>query len=314
MKKYFFIINPGSNHGNSGNSLNTIREFMASKNIPFEYKETTTLDHAYELSRKANLEGHEVIVAVGGDGTINKVINGFYDSFGKRLSKAVLGVIHTGTSPDFCKSYGIPSDLKKALDTLLKGSKKQISIAKIEYLKADEKKAVYFACCASLGLGAHVAAYANSGVRKYFGDTLGTLISIIRSLAVYRSDDLVLVTDGKESEVKNNCITFIGKTTYIASGLKISNDLTADDRRLFVVSIRNVNLMNFIPVLNTLYSGKPVIPGDHISFEYAGIIQIKSLKSNSKIELDGDPLNAMPPCTVSVAEDNLEVITDEDEL
>ncbi|MCG2760669.1 MAG: acylglycerol kinase family protein [Candidatus Delongbacteria bacterium] len=84
--KYFFIINPGSKHGKGKKFLYRIKEEFDSKNITFGYKETVSLEDAYLLSKKANYEGYEIIVAVGGDGTINKVIAGFYDDTGKRIS------------------------------------------------------------------------------------------------------------------------------------------------------------------------------------------------------------------------------------
>lgn len=308
ISKYLFIVNPGSNHGKSKTYLNKIKNILRVKNIGFEYKITRSLNDAYLLSRKANLEGYKIIVSVGGDGTINKVINGFYDENGKRISKATLGVIHTGTSPDFCKSYGIPTDFEGALDSVLKECSKEISVAKIEYFSAEkEAKTGYFACCSSFGLGAEVAGNANSGIRKYLGDFAGTLVSIIRSIMFYRPSDIVVHLDKKDTVVKNNFNTFVGKTSYIASGMKVHHNLTDNDDRLYILSLKNINWKNFIPSLIAIYSGRTIKPNDHISFDYAETVKIIGSKRNTMIEFDGDPQGHLP-CSISIAEDKLEVI------
>ena len=108
-----------------------------------------------------------VIVAVGGDGTINRVLNGFYDERGNRISDASLGVLHTGTSPDFCKSYSIPCQLDQALDHAFRrlpekdpgredrpGAAARIRPStRSPFRTTVVFHARYFACCANIGLG-----------------------------------------------------------------------------------------------------------------------------------------------------------------
>ena len=105
--KYFFILNPGSCSGASEKSFAAIKHILKLRGIEYEYAVTKDLDEAYSLSAQSNRQGYDIIVAVGGDGTINRVINGFYNKEGRRISHAKLGIIYTGTSPDFCRSYNI---------------------------------------------------------------------------------------------------------------------------------------------------------------------------------------------------------------
>ena len=85
----------------------------------------STFDSMRALSRIANLNGTDVVVAVGGDGTINAVLNGFYDDTGKKISQSKFAVIYTGTSPDFCKSYDISLKHEEAIQSLVNGSVKK---------------------------------------------------------------------------------------------------------------------------------------------------------------------------------------------
>ncbi len=284
---------------------------LKQRNIDFEYRMTSSLEDAYLFSREANNNGFEVIVAVGGDGTINKVVNGFYDETGKRISNAKLGVIHTGTSPDFCRSYGIPIQSSLALETLLKGFTKEISVARIElHTQRQECKIRYFTCCASIGVGAQVAQTSNSGIRKYLGDALGTFASIIISLSGYRPSDIEILCDGRELAVEKNFNTFIGKTSFIASGMKVAHNLKDDDNRLYVLSMKKFNLLNIVPAIRAIYSGKPIQNNDYISFTYVKSIDILNDEINNRVEFDGDPQGFLP-CRISIAEDKLGLIANE---
>jgi diacylglycerol kinase (ATP) len=306
---YFFIINPGSNHHKNKHFVSVIETVLNKRNITFEYKITSTLEDAHIFSKEANEEGYEVIVAVGGDGTINKVLSGFYDERGKRISNAKLGVIHTGTSPDFCKSYGIPTKPISALKTLLNNFTKEISVAQIEFhTEKRERKIGYFACCANLGLGAQVAQNANSGIRKLLGDSLGTFVSILKSLINYKPTNMRIICDGKKRVIERHFNTFIGKTAFVASGMKVNHQLPSDDNRLYLLSLKKINFRNVLPALRAIYSGKPICNKYYISFEYIDSIEIMADDINNEIEFDGDPQGFLP-CKISVAKDKLELIT-----
>ena len=308
---YFFIINPGSNHYKEKQFFKVIETVLNKRNITFEYKFTSIIEDAYFFSKEANEKGYEVIVAVGGDGTINKVINGFYDEKGKRISQTKLGVIHTGTSPDFCKSYGIPNQPLLALETLLNNYSVEISVVQIDFrTKNQRRKTGYFVCCASIGLGAKVAENANSGIRKYLGDTLGTFVSILKSLINYKPSDMKIICDEKERVIVRNFNTFIGKTTFVASGIKVNHQLSIDDNRLYLLCLKKINFRNVLPALRAIYSGKPICNKDYISYEYIESIEIMNDEINNEIEFDGDPQGFLP-CKISVAIDKLEVITNE---
>lgn len=308
---YFFIINPGSRQNRGALFIPHLLTELNKQKISYEYRLTNSFDDAYQFSRYANESGYEVIVAIGGDGTINKVVNGFYNERGKRISKTKLGVIHTGTSPDFCKSYGIPTNPHLALETLLEGFVKEISVARIEYqTHSGESRTGYYTCCASFGIGAQVALVSNSGIRKYVGDVLGTFISILFCLCRYKPSNLSLICDDKKLIKSQNFNTFIGLTTFIASGMKVAHNLKFDDKRLYVLSMMNFSLLNIIPAIKTIYSGKPFANKDYVSFEYANSVYIMYDKVNNQIEFDGDPQGYLP-CRISIATEKLELITNE---
>lgn len=324
--RYFIIINPGSGGGKSKEKSKAILELLKRTNISFEYKLTESLEDAYTLSAEGNKRGYDVIVAVGGDGTINRVINGFYDSAGRRISGAKLGVIHTGTSPDLCKSYNIPLEIDKALAAVFVGKSKKISLGKITYatvydqelngqpipigklnIKNEKFQTGYFACCANIGLGAEVARSANSGIRRYLGDFAGTLISLIRTLLKYHPANFSVSVDGRQQVFEKVHNISVGKTTYIASGIKVNNELTFGDCRFYSLIIKDIDLFNWFGVLRKIYSGKRFANDHTMSLQYASSLEVYGNNRNPELEFDGDPRGFLP-CVIENAQDLLDLI------
>lgn len=318
--KYFLIMNPGSG-GGSKEKVQKILDIFHKKRVEFDYKLTDTLEDAYTLSVWGNKKGYDVIVAVGGDGTINRVINGFYDPLGRRISSSKLGVIHTGTSPDLCKSYNVPLDIEQALNTVLVGRSVKISLGKITYTSKYDKgwdglpllegnehvQTNYFACCANIGLGASVARNANSGIRNYIGDFAGTFVSLIKTLLKYQPNNFAVSFDGQKQVLVNGYNIAVGKTTYIASGIKVHNQLTLGDSRFYALIIKEIGFTNWANVIRKLYSGKRFANNKTMSLQYATLIEVYGNSRNPELEFDGDPRGFLP-CVIETAQDPLDLI------
>lgn len=319
--RYLLILNPGSRGGKSQARFQEIFDFFHKNNLDFDYKLTRSLEDAYTLSVQGNLKGYDVILAVGGDGTINRVIHGFYDDRGKRISQSKLAVLHTGTSPDFCKSYNLPLEIDQALNAVLAGKSMKIPIAKITYLSEydpsldgcplslthEKLQTSYFACCANMGLGASVARTANSGIRDTLGDFAGTFLSLIKTLLGYRPVNLSVSIDGEKQVFEKVYNLFVGKTTDIASGIKVKNTLSIEDNRFYTLTIKNLGFWSGVDAIRKLYRGKAFANNNTMSLQYAEKIEVYGSSSNNELEFDGDPRGFLP-CIIEPAQDPLEVI------
>ena len=320
--RYLLILNPGSRGGKSQANFERIFSFLQAHRAEFDYKLTKTPEDAYTFSAEGNKKGYDVIVAVGGDGTINRVLNGFYDSKGNRISKAKLAVIHTGTSPDFCKSYDLPLEIPQALRAVLEGNSIKIPVGKIMHMGEYDKRldgrplsldhvhlqTSYFACCANIGLGASVARGANSGIRDSIGDLAGTFVSLIKNLFAYQPVDVSICVDGKNQVYEKVYNIFIGKTTYIASGIKIKNKLLLNDSRFYTLVIKNIGPTNWLRVLRKLYRAEEFVNNNIMSMQYVQKIEVYGSGKNNELEFDGDPRGFLP-CMIESALDPLDVIS-----
>ncbi|MBN2143421.1 MAG: diacylglycerol kinase [Candidatus Aureabacteria bacterium] len=305
--KCFLILNPGSKNGKSRNSINRIINDLKNTNLSFDYKMTQTLKDACLFSKEANYsDKYDAVIAVGGDGTINQTLNGFYDDKGRRISKTKMGVIYTGTSPDFCRNYNIPVDPEKSIRTLLNQKSRFISIGRIE---CSSSESMYFSCAVNIGIGPELARSANSGIRAKLGDFFGTFYSLLKILYSFKPGEYEMTIDNNKQKLSGIYNISIGKGYNIASGIKVSNSLTDTSDNLYILKIQNLNIFNIPNVLYTVYSGGVITNNKYLELSYGKEITVSNLRTESEIEFDGDP-HGFLPCKIKTAEDKLELITD----
>ncbi|MBA4409316.1 MAG: diacylglycerol kinase family protein [Bacteroidota bacterium] len=316
MKDIFLIMNPGSHSGRSRQTFDKIIKLITQSGVDFEYHNTLDLDHATLLSRDANLKGYKTIVAVGGDGTINAVVNGFYTNDGHRISEAKFGVIYTGTSPDFNRSYDIPVNIDEAVDSILKGKYITIPVGMISFEPPDLTESMevmhqstvhYFVCCANIGLGAMLARKANGGIRRKLGDFWGTLLSLVGLLVRFKSVPVICEENGREISLSKLTNLSIGITPYIASGIQVPVHFTDQGKKFYRLIVQNLNLFCIVPLLRKVYSGKPFINSNYLSLDYSQQVQLSS-PQQVEVEADGDPVGFLP-CSISFAFDDLDLIS-----
>lgn len=304
MNKIFFIINPYSGNKRSQRFIPFLKSFMKDNNLSFDYAIIANPKLIKEQAKEANQKGYQIIVAVGGDGTINQVANGFFDQEGKLLSNSLLAAIHTGTSPDFCKSYKIPTNPKSAIKLLLNGNVQKIKVGKIDFYKDQSVK--IFLCATNIGIGANISQKVNLGIRKYLGDKLGTLIATLISLKNYQATDFNIIKQGKKIKITNLINLTIGITPFIASGIKVHNNYCIDNQ-FYCLTIKQLKIKQILPTLKILYRGKIIPKKNYLTIDYADNLIIEENKNNL-VECDGDYVGCLP-CKISFAKDYLKILS-----
>ncbi len=113
--------------------------------------------------------------------------------------------------------------------------------------------------------------------------------------------------DGKEKILEGVYNISVGKTFYIASGLKVCNELQPQDSRFYVLAVRNLSWKNVWPVLRAVYSGRPIASSACLSLEYAREVSFSFSTPQTEVEFDGDPAGWCP-CQIEMAPDSLDLI------
>lgn len=285
--KMRLIMNPGSRSGRGRKLWSFWDSSLKARGIDFDCMTTASMGHAVELARDA--QDYDVVVAIGGDGTINEVIDGVMQSGRSDLR---MGVLYSGTSPDFCRFHGIPVSPSEAVDALIAGRTASVDVARITYTLDDgHKMTSHFGCGSNIGLGAMVARDSNR-MRRFTGDMFGTGIALIHAITAMKPMNLDLEVDGisvKLSEVNNLSIL---KNPYLASGLRLNLDLSVNDGKLVLFAVTGKSRLSLLKVLPGFYSGKAV-EGEGVFCRTCSRVSIRCRESR-EIEFDGDPRGFLP--------------------
>jgi diacylglycerol kinase family enzyme len=289
---YLLIRNPGSRAGRGRRLWGAWEEGLRAARVPFRAVETEAPGHARELARGA--EPDETVVAVGGDGTINEVLDGVVSS-GDATRR--MGVLYSGTSPDFCRFHGIPTEPGAALERLLVGVERSVDVARIGYLGPDGEEAVgHLGCSSNIGMGADVARRANRW-RPYVGDVPGTALAALRTFAGNRRLDLDLEVDGEPLRLPAVNNLSIAKNPYLASGLRLGLDVQPDDGWLWLAALSGLGRVGLCRVLPSFYFGRAA-EGSGLLLRRCKRVSVRCAQA-AEVEFDGDPRGGLP-CRVEL--------------
>jgi YegS/Rv2252/BmrU family lipid kinase len=255
MARALFVVNPASDGGKTGREWPQIATEARWRGLEVAERMTEGPGHATELVRDALRAGEEFIVAVGGDGTVNEVVNGFCDPEGTPIAAdARLGVIERGTGCDFIRTHGIPKKATDAVSLLVEGSSRRIDLGRARYTShAGTDEVRMFANAASCGMTGDVAARANRGSNR-FGGTAGFLYATAAAFVGWSNVPFEIELDGsRRSVVANNVICANGR--YLGGGMKLTPDAAPDDGLLDVLVIGDVGKLDLALNVGRLYRG-----------------------------------------------------------
>jgi len=128
MAKYRLIVNPISGRGAGAEAIPTLRQELSMAGLDYDLELTTKPWHAAELARSAVREGCEYVVAVGGDGTANEVLNGLMQAKNAGEGSAVMGVVGVGRGNDFAFGMNVPGGIKEGCETLCDDHQRTIDV------------------------------------------------------------------------------------------------------------------------------------------------------------------------------------------
>ncbi len=312
LGRCFLVINPGSRNGQSRQIAEVYKSLLSKASdahgpIEFDCGYTGELEDARRLARGAIDAGYDTIVAVGGDGTINRVLSALAEGgpaerglagsvlagSGSAAQRARLGILYSGTSPDFCRFHGIPIEPVAAAQALRAGIGRPIDICRIEHCGASgEARVDYFASSANIGLGAGIAAGANR-LRPRLGDFLGTLAASVQTIARRGPQRVRLMIDGREVAIAPALNVSVGKNPHLASGLKLDMEIAPDDGALFVFAVCGIRRGELLRLLPRIYNGS-IARDPRFVLRRASVVRIEPLESAWRTEFDGDPAGWCP--------------------
>ena len=246
MKKVALII-----HGHrslSKSSTDTIDLLENSESLRISQLKTTCVGDAINLAKMACAD-YDVIVAVGGDGTCNEVINGIMLAEPKEMQ---LGIIPNGTGNDFVRNLdGFSAE--SFVHKLTTGTGKKIDVGKISFKASDR----YFLNVADIGFGAKVVETMSRQRTKGLGGKASYSLAILRTFFSYKKS--VILARGGSIEFKGKALMLVfSNGATFGHGLKVFPDAKIDSGELGLVVIGNVSLYEYVKNLRNLKKGRKI--------------------------------------------------------
>jgi diacylglycerol kinase family enzyme len=243
--------------------------------------------HARVLARQAT--AFDTVIAVGGDGTINGVLDGLLQA---AVSGQRMGVLYAGTSPDFCRFHGIPTAPEPAMRTLLAARVRRVDSVEIVFHSSEgQKQRAHFGCSCNVGLGPAIADFSNR-IRPFFGDICGTGLAALRAFVRCKPKELTLELGNATVSLERVNNLSVMKNPYLASGLRLELDLQPDDGQLEVVGVHGRSRLGLLRLLPSFYTGKATRRQD-LYRAVTDRIEIRA-RERCGIEFDGDPRGFLP--------------------
>jgi YegS/Rv2252/BmrU family lipid kinase len=295
--KTFLVVNPRSAGGQTGKRWAEISSQVTRAIGDFGFGFTESAMDAARLTRQALLDGYECVAAVGGDGTVNEVVNGFFAE-GKPLNPhAALGLIPRGTGGDFRRAFGWDLDLDSALARLRTDTTEPFDVGLAEYVNHQgQKESRYFANIASFGVSAEIAHAVNTG-SKALGGNLSFLWGTVKTMAKYKDRRVRLRVDGGEPEDLGITVIAVSNGRYFGSGMCVAPKAITHDGLFELTLWRDYGVHDFV------IKSKGVYNGDHITWSKTRYLQCRVLEAESDqdvlLEMDGEVPGKLP-CRISI--------------
>ncbi|OCX02826.1 diacylglycerol/lipid kinase family protein [Streptococcus dysgalactiae] len=240
-------------------------------------------DQAFLLAKQAAKDHIDLVIPLGGDGTLNKIIGGVYEGG----AHCLIGLVPSGTVNNFAKALHAPLQTSEALDTILSGQVKKVDICKANHH--------YMISSLTLGLLADIAADVTADEKRRFGP-LAFLKDSIRILRRNRSYHISLISHNHHIHLKTKFL-LITMTNTIAGFPSFSPGAQADDGYFQVYTMKKVSFFKFLWHINDLRQGD-FSKAEEISHFQANSLTLQPQHHKQAISprsrIDGDKSDYLP--------------------
>ncbi|HYZ89555.1 MAG TPA: diacylglycerol kinase family protein [Myxococcales bacterium] len=299
--KAFVIVNPRSANGATGRHFDDIQAAVRGSVGDHGHAFTERPMHAAELARRALREGAELVVAVGGDGTISEVVNGFFEE--PRPGEpprpvgagAALGILPRGTGGDLRRTVGLTGDLRTCAPRL-KGEARPVDVGRIDLLGDDGRAAArYFINVAEAGVGADAVRIANAST-KLLGGKLTFALASLRALAGWKDVRVRWSLDGGATQEGAVTSFVIANGRCFGGGMVVAPAAKLDDGLFHLTIWSGYKLADFVLRSGAMYDGS------HVNLKGTRVASARSVRLEPAadvaapigVEADGEVIGRLP--------------------
>ncbi len=295
------VVNPRSGGGRTGRAWRVISETLEKKLGPVRthFTAAPSTPHflpAAELTRNALKDGAQLVIAVGGDGTIDEVVNGFFEAGVPINPEAHLAILNAGTGGDFRRTFDLPDEAADCVAHIASGNTRRIDIGRLTFIAMDGQETDrYFNNIASFGLsGETVRAVNNATWQKSFGGNFTFTWATLMTAWRHKPRPVRIETDMGFDETMNIGLAAVANGRFFGSGLKVAPDAEPDDGLFDLVMMRDLSFMDL------LKGGGDLREGTHVNGPKVKVVRARSVTATPMgtepvlIDVDGEGPGRLP--------------------
>lgn len=294
-RKPFVVVNPNSANGSTRRHWPAMLAELQAQIGKLEWAFTGAGGDATRITREAIGRGFDLIVAVGGDGTNNEVVNGFFDGETLLNPDCAFSFVCRGTGGDFRKTFGWGLGLDEALDRLVTGRTRPIDLGRMTYTdEQGQTRMRHFINITSFGIGGLVDKLVNSS-SKALGGKASFMIASLRAMLRYRNQVVRLSVDGKpEIRCPVNTVA-VANGRFFGGGMMIAPNAEPDDGLFDVVILGDLGTAEMVRLSRHLYAGT------HLNLEKVQCLRGRRIEAQNDnpqeavlIDMDGEQPGRLP--------------------
>lgn len=310
------IVNPNSQGGTTGKNWNLtyekIKKFLPT---PHRIVFTKKANDGTNLTRKLLKKGYNNIAAIGGDGTINEVANGFFNINPKNRSaldpmkfrpepklspvnaKAALWIIPSGSRNVLASSLGILHQGINSFRRIQNMKKRKIDVIGVTIADSNNPASTRSRIvlnAAEIGVGAEIISRSKRVRGKINNRFLSTVAGIISTLPTYESNECDIIMDGGRKITSNVTMAVVANGKFLGGGFNAASRAKITDGKLDVVIMKNSGSLKMLQKLVEMKGDSEYLDEEDILYYQASQVMFLPKNRNMTVSLDGEPVGILP--------------------
>ena len=305
MNKLCVIVNPAAGKGAAKKALPEIESILMDLGLDYDIVMTEHPGHAISLAKDAGSNGYAAVVAVGGDGTANEVINGLMHAKNNSQLTAKFAVLPVGRGNDFSFSMGVPQDLESACRILVEGKSRKIDIGLLK--GGDFPDGRYFGNGVGVGFDT-IVGFEAAKLPAFLSGVPGYLIAAVKTIFLYFQAPLLRVELDSETIEQHCLLVSLMNGRRMGGSFMFAPESESDDGLLNLCIARQVTRLQVLGLFPKVMSGTQA---DHpaIQMPTTRHATIEALSGTLPVHADGETIcKAGKKLEIEVLERQLELI------
>jgi diacylglycerol kinase (ATP) len=316
FNELILILNPNSQGGATGKNWNDtydkIKEFLPRQHrIIF----TKKANDGTNITRKLLKEGYRNIVAVGGDGTINEVANGFFVTKAKNRSalnptkfkpdsqlrpinpKAVFWIVPSGSRNVLAASLGLQHQGVESFMRLRQMKRRKVDVIDVTVTDKDNPTTTHnriLLNAAEIGVGAEIIDRSKRVRGRIKSRLISTMAGIISTLPTYESNECDIIIDGNKKITSNVTMAVVANGKFLGGGFNAAPRADISDGLLDMIIMKNSGSFKILDKLVEMKGESQYTDKEDILYYRASQVSFMPKNRNVTVSLDGEPVGILP--------------------